>query len=274
MVDGANDSTFGADGSFTGFAKFLYNADFPKGFERTIKDLLVLSNGDLIVASANEPIIYTNDSPLDLVLFKVKSDGTVDENFKSPASNVNGAPGVSVFDFNRAYENAVGLAESPDGDILVAFRDQSGMTFPVDSISSHLTKFSSATGVPVAAYGSGGVAALPTGGCAKPLLKQLVRDGSDRLVLIASCRDSGVSRYRFELSRVDLNGQSDLSFGTQGWTIFASTGSASYQHWYDLQQVERSLSGEFLLSAFAMTNNNRGSFSIGRLMSSGALTSP
>lgn len=190
----------------TGFASY---GPVASNYMDNAQDVVVLPNGKMLYCGTSGLT-----SSLGMVVVRLNCNGTIDNTFGTNGYYLYNAPVGSSF----AYD----MELLPNGQILVA-----GAT----SITAANPQFTmlrlNSDGTLDLTFGTNGFFNNDIGSSEDYARKILIQN--NKIILVGSSKLPGFSTNRLALTQCDLNGQLDLTFGTNGTTVFQNaTGSSCF----------------------------------------------
>lgn len=190
--------------SGTGFASY---GPVASNYMDNAQDVVVLPNGKMIYCGTSGLT-----SSLGMVVVRLNCDGTIDNTFGTNGYYLYNAPGGSSF----AYD----MELLPSGQLLIA-----GAT----SITAANPQFTmlrlNSNGTLDQTFGVNGFFHNDIGTSEDYARKILIQN--NKIILVGSSKTPGFSTNRLALTQCDMNGILDLTFGTNGTTVFQNAANNS-----------------------------------------------
>lgn len=200
QAPGSLDLTFAG----TGFASY---GPVATNFFDNAQDVVTLPNGKMVYCGTSGVT-----SSLGMVAVRLNCDGTIDNTFGTNGYFIYNAPSGSCF----AYD----IELLPTGKMLIA-----GAT----SLSAANPQFTmirlNADGTIDQTFGTNGFFNNDIGSSEDYARKILIQN--NKIILVGSSKLPGFSTNRLALTQCDMNGQIDLTFGTNGTTVFQNVAANS-----------------------------------------------
>lgn len=190
--------------SGTGFASY---GPVASNFMDNAQDVVVLPNGKMIYCGTSGMT-----SSLGMVVVRLNCDGTIDNTFGTNGYYLYNAPGGSSF----AYD----MELLPSGQLLIA---------GASSITAANPQFTmlrlNSNGTLDQTFGVNGFFHNDIGTSEDYARKILIQN--NKIILVGSSKTPGFSTNRLAVTQCDMNGMLDLTFGTNGTTVFQNAANNS-----------------------------------------------
>ncbi|MFM7006310.1 MAG: T9SS type A sorting domain-containing protein [Flavobacteriales bacterium] len=188
----------------TGYASY---GPVASNFMDNAQDVVTLANGKMIYCGTSGMT-----SSLGIVVVRLNCDGTIDNTFGTNGYYLYNAPGGSSF----AYD----MELLPSGQLLIA-----GAT----SITAANPQFTmlrlNSNGTLDQTFGVNGFFNNDIGSGEDYARKILIQN--NKIILVGASKTPGFSTNRLALTQCDMNGVLDLTFGTNGTTVFQNAANNS-----------------------------------------------